>query len=232
MNAKQMRAIVLAVVAVLIISILLVLYFNIARPLKKEVEALSEKIEADTKILETIREKIAEQPKLEKEEALKLQAEVPLEPFVDQLILDLRSIEQASQNTIDNIAVAYSQIALSELAGANHMAGIAEAAATTSSDSAQEDDAGTLQVHKINLVMKVESPTYEHLRQFVLGIERLERVIKIESLTFASGQSSYQITLSAFYAPQFEDIEDRLPKANFPQPVKKNNPTASWGGML
>lgn len=226
MNAKQMRVIVLVVVAVLIISTLLLLYFNIARPLKKEVEALSEKIEADTKMLETIREKIAEQPKLDKEEALELQTKVPLEPFADQLILDLRSIEQATRNEIENVAVDYSQITLNELTDASQTAGVA----TTNSDEAQEGDAEELPVHKITLVMNVKSPTYDHLRQFILGIERLERVIKVDALSFASEQDFYQVTLSAFYTPQFEDIEDRLPKANFPQPVKKSNPTASWGG--
>src|SRR5690606_2938170 len=94
LSAKQVRVTVLIVVAVLIISALILLYFNLANPLKKEVEALSDKIAADTQILETIREKIAEQPKLDKEEVLKLQTEVPLEPFVDKLIVDIRKIVQ------------------------------------------------------------------------------------------------------------------------------------------
>lgn len=227
MSAKQVRVTVLIVVAVLIISALILLYFNLANPLKKEVEALSDKIAADTQILETIREKIADQPKLDKEEVLKLQTEVPLEPFVDKLIVDIRKIVQETNNAVESINATYSQVALEEL---KNVEGTENAAA--SSDEAKEEGLKELEVYKVTLNIKLESLTYDHLRQFILGIEGLDRVINIDSIFFQVTERYYQVDLSIFYAPQFEDIEDRLPKASFPQPVKKNNPTASWGGML
>ncbi|MFD3259834.1 hypothetical protein ACE3MQ_14590 [Paenibacillus lentus] len=225
MNAKQVRVTILIAVAILVISTLLLLYFNFANPLKKEVETLSEKIVADTKILETVREKIAEQPKLDKEEALKLQTEVPLEPFVDKLIVDIRSIVQETQNAVENISVNYSQVTMDELINTT-----GTEIAATNTDEVQEGGVGALEVYKVTLNMNLESLTYDHLRQFILGIEGLERVINIDSISFSVDNRYYQVSLSIFYAPQFEAIEDRLPKANFPQPVKKSNPTASWGG--
>lgn len=226
MNAKQVRIIILIAVAVLVISTLLLLYFKLANPLKKEVETLSEKIIADTKILKTIREKIEEQPKLDKEEALKLQTEVPLEPFVDKLIVDIRTIVEETHNAVESISAIYSQVAVEDLKNTE-----ATEIAATNPDGAQEGGLGALEVYKVSLNMRLESLTYDHLRQFILGIEGLERVINIDSIQFSANDRFYQVSLSIFYAPQFEDIEDRLPKANFPQPVKKSNPTASWGGM-
>lgn len=215
MSARQVRILILTALSVLIVAALLFTYWKAVNPVKEEVDKLTEKIEADMKMLEAIGSQINEQIKLSTEESLQMQRQVPLESFVDQLIVNVRSVEQSSGNTIDSIGVSYSEISFDDW---NKTIGTADAAA------AEESKTDSLPLYKVSLGMAVQSPSYERMRQFIMDLEGLERIVNVDSLSFDSAADVYQLTVSVFYAPQLDGIEDRLPKAVFPGPAAKTNP--------
>lgn len=215
MSARQVRFLVLTALSVLIVAALLLTYLKAVSPVKEEVDKLTAKIEADMKMLEAIGSQINEQIKLSKEESLQLQRQVPLESFVDQLIVNVKSVEQSSGNTINSIGVSYSEISLDDWNKIN---------STADAPAAEESKADSPLFYKVSLGMAVQSPSYERMRQFIMDLEGLERIVNVDTLSFDSAADAYQLTVSVYYAPPIDGIEERLPRAVFPGPGGKTNP--------
>ncbi|OPA80253.1 hypothetical protein BVG16_05815 [Paenibacillus selenitireducens] len=245
MNAKQVRILTLAVSCILILSGLLLFYFNRIQPTQSQVKTLKSKIATDKKVLEKLQSQAHEQQQ-SKADLLELQRKVPVEAFVDQMILDLRKDEQQSKSKIRNMGLSYTNTSLNELsqvigipnlqspnatvsqpvntAASNE--GTSTVPADTSANPApsSENPAVQLEVYKIGLTLSVESPTYNDFKTFVLGIQQLDRVIQIDAISFTDTANTYNLTVSAFYAPQFQGFEERLPRASFPAPSGKTVP--------
>ncbi|MBY0099123.1 hypothetical protein [Mesobacillus maritimus] len=93
-------------------------------------------------------------------------------------------------------------------------------------------------IKKLNVNLSVTSPSYKDLMDFLGALEGLNRRVVIESVAFSGSteltnvedkiqEFSYSITLSAFYMPTLEDLQDQLPELEVPAPGNKSNPFAS-----
>jgi hypothetical protein len=237
MNVKQVRILTLAVSSILILSGLLLFYFNRIQPTQSQVKTLKSKIATDKKVLEKLQSQTYEQQQ-SNTDLLELQRKVPVEAFVDQMILDLRKDEQQSKSKIRNMGLSYTKTSLNELSQvigipnlqspnatvsqpvntATSNEGTPTVPADTSANPApsSENPAVQLEVYKIGITLSVES--------FVLGVQQLDRVIQIDSISFTDTANTYNLTVSAFYAPQFQGFEERLPWASFPAPSGKTVP--------
>lgn len=185
---------------------------------------LEDKLKTNKKALDLLQEQ-ANLQQANKVDTLELQRLVPIDPFVDQLLLDLKGQELSTKSVMSNLGISYSKTALSELLPVIETQNAETGAATPAAVpvAAQGTEPGAPEVSKVVLGMTVKSPTYSDFKNFILGIEGLERIVKIDSLTMTD-EDTYNISISIYYAPDFNSIKERLPKANFPAPSGKTIP--------
>ncbi|RFU71578.1 LysM peptidoglycan-binding domain-containing protein [Peribacillus saganii] len=93
-------------------------------------------------------------------------------------------------------------------------------------------------IERITAAMTVESPTYFELESFIKEIQSLPRITMVDNLAFTGTNEvrqitdevidklTYNVTISAFYYPNLEELRSQLPKLDVPAPGNKINPLA------
>ncbi|SMF84861.1 hypothetical protein SAMN05661091_2718 [Paenibacillus uliginis N3/975] len=249
MNAKHMKVLVLAALSLIVLSGLLIFYMNKVSPTQKEVRTIEKQITQDIKLLETLQKQIEEQQNV-KVDTVALQQKVPVQALVDQLLLDIRALEKSSLNTVQNIGVSYSKTTMTELFQASGVSLEAvnsspkenstnESIASNSKET--EEGVATMEteaqaspspnnasvqpeIYKVVLGMTVKTPTFADLEKFILGLENLKRVIKVDTLNLTEEVDTYSLSISTFYVPQMEGVVEELLPASYPLPSGKINP--------
>lgn len=249
MNAKHIKVLALAAISLIVLSGLLIFYMYKVSPTQKKVSSLDKQILEDKKLLEALWKQVEEQQNVEVD-TLALQQKVPVQALVDQLLLDIKAIEKSSLNTVQNIGVSYSETTMTELfqasgvslepvnsnpqtdstneSTASNSKETVEGAATTETEgqaSPSPNNAGDQpEIYKAVLGMTVIAPTFADLEKFILGLESLRRVIKVDTLNITEESDTYSLSISTFYIPQMEDVVEELPPASYPLPSGKINP--------
>ncbi|WP_106767484.1 hypothetical protein [Paenibacillus faecalis] len=254
MNAKHMKVLALAALSLIVLSGLLIFYMNKVSPTQKEVRTIEKQMTQDTKLFETLQKQLEEQQNV-KVDTLALQQKVPVQALVDQLLLDIRALEKSSLNTVQNIGVSYSQTTLTELFQASGVSlepvnssteanSTNESTALNSKETEEEAEASPSpnnasdepEIYKVELGMTVKTPTFADLEKFILGLENLKRVIKVDTLNITEESDTYSLSISTFYVPQMEDVVEELPPASYPlssgkiNPFNGNSPTINTPG--
>lgn len=256
MNAKHIKVLALAALSLIVLSGLLIFYMNKVSPTQKEVKTIEKQMTQDTKLLETLQKQLEEQQNV-KVDTLALQQKVPVQALVDQLLLDIRALEKSSLNTVQNIGVSYSQTTLTELFQASGVSlesvnsspeanSTNESTASNSKETEEEAETEASpspnnasdepEIYKVELGMTVKTPTFADLEKFILGLENLKRVIKVDTLNITEESDTYSLSISTFYVPQMEDVVEELPPASYPlssgkiNPFNGNSPTINTPG--
>lgn len=90
-------------------------------------------------------------------------------------------------------------------------------------------------IHKLKMNLTVQSLSYFDMEDFITSLESMPRIIKIDSILFSGSQEitsveqitgplTYQLSVSAFYAPGLTDLQSQLPPMEAPEPSKKRYP--------
>ncbi|WP_243297458.1 type 4a pilus biogenesis protein PilO [Bacillus litorisediminis] len=172
-------------------------------PLQANIESLEQKIEEETEHFETVSQKDHNEVNDSQLRINQLQEQLPSQPLVDQLILELEKAELASDSLILNMTFGKSS--------AEESSSNAEAVEEGQGQSPAIIPSG---VKKVTISMSVQSPTYEQLESFLHEIENMKRIIHIDQLTFSGQENSFgqanqtpvvfTIQISAFYYPDGE----------------------------
>lgn len=222
MSTKQIRIIILSLASVVVVVGLLLYFFKAVYPAGKEVAELRLKLSNETKMLEALQKQVGlkQQNPID---TLELQRKVPIEPFIDALILDMRQVEKETKTTFENIGISYSETTLADLPV------LAEAATELDSDNNEESleeetpaaDAAPIQVNTLTMGLVVNAPDYKSLKEMIVSLEQLDRIVKVDSLSVTEAADTYTLTITVYYAPQFAGLTEQLPKAKFPPPSGK-----------
>ncbi|MET3697385.1 type IV pilus assembly protein PilO [Bacillus oleivorans] len=183
-------------------------YQFVVLPLQASIETLEQQIKEETDLFQSVSEGDQQEVNDDKLRINELQKQLPPQPLVDQLILDLEKAELASDSLILNITFGDSSVE--------------ESPSDTETNVSEEEQDQTVpqspaipsDVEKVTISMSVQSPTYEDLEEFLEELENMKRIIQIENLTF-SGQGDlssqgnqtpvvFTIQISAFYYPNGE----------------------------
>lgn len=200
-------------------------YYFEYKPLQDKMASLNRSITKEQDELEKLDQKERKSATIN---TMALQRKLPVSELVDQFVLLLEEVEVASGSLITNLAFTDA-----EQAG----------------DSVDELEAGKLEtaveisntnplpagVKKLTAVITVESPTYLELESFVKGLEKLERLTKVESLQYTGLKESsrlmnvedrltFSLTVATYYYPKLEELKNQLPKYQEPKPANKINP--------
>ncbi|BDG31195.1 type 4a pilus biogenesis protein PilO [Parageobacillus thermoglucosidasius] len=205
------------------------LYFYLLYPRYQEIEELNNRVANEKKILAATRAEIAKQKSGLPESVVELQKKIPVKPLTEQLLLDLEKAEVVSDSAISSMAFNEEENATAE-----------PQEKTKQSSSAPPDG-----LKKVTVQLTVQSPSYYQLERFLQTLENLNRIVSVESLSFTGNPEltsvatevnplTYSVTVSAFYYPKLEKLQNMLPQIDVPPPSKKRNPLTEIvpGGQL
>jgi type IV pilus assembly protein PilO len=224
-------------VILMVIALGYLLYIQPARTTIKQKEL---ELSNQQKLLEVIKSRNIESSGELIESSVNLQKQIPVEPMVDQFILDLEMAETVSNSQILSIGFAEGG------AGAELGTATPEQPADTV-DPAQTIDVDLQNIPKpagikeIMLDLAIQSKSYYDLEKFIETLEKLERIVKVNSITFSGPaelssvgtgevqtQMSFAVNLSIFYYPTLQDLVEDLPEVETESPANKTNPLSGF----
>lgn len=225
------------------------------QPLQAELDQKKQSLQIEQKLLEAIEEKKGALSENKLVSTTELQKRMPVQPLVDQLILDLEKAEVVSNSTIKSMAfatdAATSEEGTTETAPAEAPPANTEGQpATSATDSAGTETAVDsavasalpIGVKKVSVELSIESPSYEDLEKFIATLESMKRISVVAKIDFTGGEEIttlgeedepliYTLSLTAFYMPDLKDLEDHLPELATPDPANKRNPLSKFSDV-
>jgi type IV pilus assembly protein PilO len=195
------------------------------------------------KLLEVIESRNIESSGELAESSVNLQKQIPVEPMIDQFIIDLEMAETVSNSQI--ITIGFSE------GGTNEQSAATPEQSTDTGDQAQTIGVDLQMVPKpegikeVTLDLSIQSKSYYDLEKFIETIERLERIVKVNSISFSGPaevssvgtgedqtQMSFAVNLSIFYYPTLQDLVEELPEVETESPANKTNPLSEFPDVM
>ncbi|EMI10587.1 type 4a pilus biogenesis protein PilO [Anoxybacillus gonensis] len=204
-----MRKGLIVMISLLLLTLLsFALYIYVYKPLDERREQLKTELQMEKKLLQTLQSK---QPSDDLRISLiELQKRVPVQPFVEQFLLDIEKAEVVSNSEVLSLTF----------------------------QEGENVEGPPTPIQKLTVNISVRSPSYFALEQFIDVLERSKRIVSVDSLSFTGYEEwttvmdevpelSYSLTVSTFYAPELRQWIEQLPPLDLPQPSEKRNPFPS-----
>jgi type IV pilus assembly protein PilO len=213
--------------------------FFYLNPLKNELKLKNQTLETEQKLLNEISEN-KRNMKDHQVNTRELQKKIPVKPNQDQLILDLQQAETVSGSQIKSMD--FSIDGQSDVQNdQNSIEKNIQQNNTTTNKTADQTAEKVLPngLQKLTGKIKIESPGYEEFEKFIDALEKLKRIIVVESIEYSAGNEqdllmekdspfSYELTISAFYMSGLTDLENQMPEIDVPNPAEKQNPLSHF----
>ncbi|WNS74461.1 pilus assembly protein PilO [Bacillus sp. DTU_2020_1000418_1_SI_GHA_SEK_038] len=223
---------------ILLILLFTGLYFLYIQPLKTTLANKQRELQTEEQLLSVIENQIKETGTDTFESTEALQKEIPVQPLVEQLLLDIEKAETVSGSLVSNMDFSDSELE-EESAEETQETDDEETAEKADEKPSIPMPAG---MKKTTVVLTVKSADYFSLEKFIQSLESETRTIIVENLQIY-GQDEIisadqeklaietEITISAFYMPTLTDLIDQLPKMEVPNTSNKKNPFSMSGNI-
>jgi type IV pilus assembly protein PilO len=231
LNKREKK--ILFFVIILIPLVFSLLYFNYLRPKISVLKTKEQQLASNQQLYNAVLEQKNDLQEIIEENTEFLQERLPVQPLIDQFILDLEKAELLSNSIILQIGFGgESQTGEGTNSPEDSVTDEFEVNNDSVNTDPQTGETLSTPVSTIPVSLTVESPTYFDLEQFLHTLENLERIVTVESISF-SGQSeqqvssapiNYQVSLSLYYMPGLDDLQNELPKIETGDPANKKNP--------
>lgn len=160
---------------------------------------------------------------------------------MDQFIFDIEKAEVFSESFISNYSFSVGTVNYEKEVNQAHQNDQSDGESTESDQEQPTSETVTHEIGKVTVTLAIESPSYEHLVEFLSRIERVDRVTKVDNIAF-NGPSelqaeisadedkeeeqilSYTVTISTFFLPELGQYLDTEPMIPYPKPSDKENP--------
>lgn len=203
------RTIIAIVCVVLIVALIAGEYFLFLKPLKNEVKTVKTQLETEEKLYEAMAQRVAYSTNEVVEQTSTLQKKLPVQPFLEQFLLDLEKAEVISNSLITNMSFSDGDLSIDEAtqqnltveeqinAGAdvNYEANGKEVFSGNEagqSENQTENQPATPSIpegmKRITVNLSVKSDNYFDMLAFLKVLENLERITKIDSLSLSGGE--------------------------------------------
>ncbi|EIJ79042.1 type IV pilus assembly protein PilO [Bacillus methanolicus PB1] len=243
---KQILLVILALF--LFISLFTGSYYLLLVPLKQKIdrkEAELKMINQETAIIESKLNQSKDEKVLS---TMELQKKVPVKRLLDQLLLDIEKAEIVSDTYISEMKLNGTEedesIESTENDSVEAIEKIAETNKKETDDEASSSEDETLPngVKKTSITIIGEADTYFELEKFIDSLQSLQRIVKVESLSFTAPEEIYkvdqerkpiefEITIAAYYYPKLEDLQKELPPIDTPGISNKKNPFSGFSDI-
>ena len=193
-------------------------YFTFYSPKKESLAVAETTLTTDRQVLFALEQQLADQPETPVVSSLELQKKVPVDPLTELVLLQIEKAEVVSQSLVQSVSFTEGPFVI----------------------EAPPEGVETLQELLVSL--SIETPTYTTLESFIAELERLDRILIIDSIQFSSlgevttadqEDEKLQLTLtfSAFYRPDLFELLEEGPKVDTPLPAEKVNPLPANNGI-
>ncbi|RDU35049.1 hypothetical protein DRW41_19915 [Neobacillus piezotolerans] len=260
LNSTNKHKWVAAVLGLFLIAFGAGAYFLSIQPLKDNLQLKKESLKTEEQLLSIIQGREKETENYSSVSSTQMQHKIPVNPLVEQMILDMEKAEVVSGSKIlsmafakDSDIAAQEEAATGETVPQGETGGSAQSGEIMNEGVNQEGQAEGTQappksviqvpdgVKKVTVQLSVESPGYPELEKFVSTLESTKRISMIESISYTGGAEitslqqkdeplKFSITVSAFYMPELKDLAQQLPDIGAPEPAGKRNPLSSFIG--
>jgi type IV pilus assembly protein PilO len=212
--------------SVIAAGLLLIAFLNffLIQPLEERIQYQEEELAVQLKLQKAIETKVNSITDNETVDSTSLQKKIPVEPLTERLILDLEKAELISGSIIQSIIFERTDGSLTEQGNEG------------SDGSVKETQLPPL-LKRLKMTMVVEAPSYFEMEEFLEEIESLERIVEINGLYFEGEEElkenmegynedtiTFELTASAFYIPELDDLKDGGTAIQSPSPSLKKDP--------
>ncbi|HHW37591.1 MAG TPA: pilus assembly protein PilO [Bacillales bacterium] len=233
----------------LILSVLLVVamvvgsYFYFLNPLKTKIKLLQDELTTEEKLYDTLAQQVGDTKTGVIENSRFLQKKLPVESFLEQFLLDLEKAEVVSKSLIEDMSFQDNVVSENDVIIDNsedQAVGQENEAANVNESEETGQRASSVPsmpegIKRVTVNLTVTSANFFDMIKFLETIESLERITKIDSLSFTGGEEilslddeikelTYTVVLSTFYYPTLAELRDELPVFDTPPPSNKDNP--------
>jgi type IV pilus assembly protein PilO len=229
----------------LLLAFAVFIYFIFIQPLRTTIQNKQVELSNQQKLLEVIESRDIESSGELAESSIKLQKQVPVDPMLEQFIIDLEMAETVSNSQILSVN-------FSDEGAAGSETPITEPPPTQSvqpTEETQNKDTTSViakpeGIKEITLELSIESESYYDLEKFIDTLESLDRIVEVNSVSFTGPpeissigtgtnqiKTSFQLSLSIFYYPVLQDLIEELPELETESPANKSNPLSNFSDI-
>jgi type IV pilus assembly protein PilO len=235
--SKREQVMIALICLILTVGLISFYLLNI-KPIQGTVQALEVELDQEEAILTTINASINDNQEKSFQGTMELQKVIPVEPLLEQFLLDLVKAETVSNSFITSMEFGGDSTDETINIVEEYMEEAEETDEVNSennSESAIGDGAIPEGLQRLTVNLTVESPSYYELEAFIKALEELKRITKIDELSFSGNKEvvsiedkpeklTYTLTVSTFYYPKLAELRDQLPPLEVPKPGQKVNP--------
>ncbi len=214
--------IILIASVVLTMFIVTAFYLSFVSPMFQARTVAENQLLTEQKMLELLHEQEAEQEEEIAEQTTQLQRKLPVDPLIDQLLLDIQRVEALSNTYILDMNFVKGR-------PANLVEG-----GTNEEEEVEVGDTSET-IRQVSVDLSIIANSYEDLFQFLAEIDRLPRIVSIESISFVGPDENimidnqtdslhFLVAISTYYYPDLQQLREELPKVDHPEPSGKTNP--------
>lgn len=247
MNLQLEKKHILTLISLVFFSILLYfgVHFLYISPLRDSLALKESQLKTEQQLSKTLETRLSTASSSDFNSTVELQKTLPVDPMIEQLVLDLEKAEVISNSYITAMEFVDDGQIVPEEQSVN------TEQQTTESDNADqgteivsEADIQPIQmpdgVAKTSVTVTVESGSYFELEKFIATLEGLQRIVMVESISFSGPEEirslsdeenkiTMNLTINAFYLSGFDDLKDDNPIIHTPEPANKRNPFPTFG---
>ncbi|NRD75997.1 pilus assembly protein PilO [Bacillus sp. BRMEA1] len=235
----------------ILLLVLFIVYFQFFYlvPLKNDLTQKQQSLSSEQKVLNTISRNASAKAasSVTMENTTDLQQKVPVKPMQDQFILDLEKAETISNSTIKSMSFSQDNDTATNTQNTNQSSNSSGTTGQTATNqgTANQQSSNVLpsSIKKLTVQLSVESPSYDQFETFISTLESLKRIVVVEAINYTGDLEitnlnqtiqpfSFNLTVSAYYMPNLEELQAQLPKVNAPAPAGKDNPLAQFPTVM
>ncbi|MEQ6375675.1 type 4a pilus biogenesis protein PilO [Bacillaceae bacterium S4-13-56] len=203
-GSKVQKNILLIHILVFILGLLGIYFFSV-QPLVKEKEKVESSLQSQKQLLTVLQDRLEKQQNQDnRADSLSLQNQLPLEPFYEQLILEIDQAQSKSNSKVQSYSISDPQ----------------------QFNLPTQKEAMTMM--QVTFNMQVVSPTYEDMIEFINQLENSDRIISVNNISFMGYQTEvdlpFQLTFSAYYIEGLDTLQGTKPQMKSPDSSNKQNP--------
>lgn len=245
MNLRLEKKNIIILTAAVLLAVLVYVgaYFLYISPLKGSLALKESQLKSEQQLNTTIETRLASADTNDIS-TVELQKKLPVDPMIEQLVLDLEKAEIISNSYITSMEFNSDTAQDATLLAESQAQGTETQTQENETITADETDIPAIPmpegVAKTTVTLTVESDTYFDLERFIETLEKLKRVVVVDSISFSgpeeidslSDEASpiiMTLTVNSFHLSGLDDLKDTNPKIETPEPANKRNPFPTFG---
>ncbi|UYZ20929.1 hypothetical protein [Mesobacillus jeotgali] len=250
LRLEKKHYIILLAAAVVSIFVYLIAFYLYLKPLNTSLALKESQLKMEQELNTTLEARLATVNETDFSSTAELQKRLPVDPMVEQLVLDIEKAEVISNSFVSSIEF-----------NAEQQAGVPMEQETTAEEQVEQqnndsDDQAEKSISEVpvsnsqtmvpdgllktSVQINVKAENYFSLEKFIETLESLRRIVVVESISFSGPQESFAVSdeevpiemslsINSFYFPELADLIDYNPKIQAPEPANKRNPFPTFG---